>query len=190
MAQASKREQIIDVALKLFYQNGFHATGVEKIREEAGVSKKTLYSHFKSKDELILATLRKRDEQFRDNFMRTVERFGETPKKQLEAVFDTAHEWFNSKNFYGCLFINASAEFTAADDRHHIICAEHKRLMHNHIKSLAEKARAQNPDKLAEQLNLLIEGATVQAHVCGDKRAALKAKEIAIILIERHVGLN
>ena len=61
MPAVSKREQIVSEALKLFYQDGFNATGVYKICTEAGVSKKTLYNHFKSKDELILATLRKRD---------------------------------------------------------------------------------------------------------------------------------
>jgi AcrR family transcriptional regulator len=67
MSQTSKREQIVDVALSLFYQGGFNATGVDKIVSESGVTKKTLYAHFKSKDELILATLRRRDELFRNN---------------------------------------------------------------------------------------------------------------------------
>tara|TARA_R110002073_G_scaffold314842_1_gene487233 strand:+ start:129 stop:683 length:555 start_codon:yes stop_codon:yes gene_type:complete len=183
MSQPSKREQIIDVALKLFYKDGFNATGVEKIREAANVSKKTLYNHFKSKDELILTVLRRRDEQFRNNFMRAVERFGATPAERLEAVFDAADEWFNSKDFCGCMFINASAEFTDADNPCHIFAAEHKRLMHDYIKDLAKKADVENPNELSEQLNLLIEGATVQAHVSGDKSAALRAKKMAKVFI-------
>jgi AcrR family transcriptional regulator len=178
MKTNTKREQIINVALNLFYKDGFHATGVERIREGACVSKKTLYNHFKSKDELILAVLRRRDEEFRNNFMRAVERFGNTPAERLEAVFDAADEWFNGKNFYGCMFINASAEFTSTDNPCHVVCAEHKNLMYQYIKKLAENAGARNPSELSEQLNLLIEGATVQAHVCGDKTAALKAKKM------------
>ncbi|SEN68358.1 TetR/AcrR family transcriptional regulator [Nitrosomonas marina] len=184
MTKNSKREQIINVALNLFYKEGFNATGVEKIREVANVSKKTLYNHFKSKDELILVVLRRRDEQFRNNFMRAVERFGTTPAERLVSVFDAADEWFNSKGFCGCMFINASAEFTAADNPIHVASAEHKRLMYEYVKSLAEKAGAENPAELSKQLNLLIEGATVQAHVSGDRNAAQTAKKMGKIFIK------
>ena len=184
MSQSPKREQIIDVALELFYKDGFHATGVEKIREEANVSKKTLYNHFKSKDELILAVLRRRDELFRNNFMRSVERHGTTPSEQLSALFDAADEWFNSKNFCGCMFINAAAEFANQNDPCHMLCAEHKRLMHEYVKTIAEKAGADEPSRLSSQLNLLIEGAIVQAHVCGDKNAAKDAKEMGQMFID------
>ena len=187
MAQASKREQVIDVALKLFYKEGFHATGVEKIREEAGVSKKTLYNHFKSKDELILAVLRRRDEQFRNNLMRRVEQLGKTPVEKLEAIFDFIDEWFKSEFFWGCMFINASAEFTDMDNPHHVVCAEHKRLVHKYIEKLGADAGVKNPNELAEQLNLLIEGAIVQAHVSGDSRAADRAREIGVILINNSL---
>lgn len=182
-----KREQIITVALDLFYKDGFNATGVEKIRDAANVSKKTLYNHFKSKDELILTVLRRRDEEFRNNFMRAVERLSRSPAQRLEAVFDAAHEWFNSKNFYGCMFINASAEFTSADNPCHVASAEHKNLMFQYIKKLAEDAGAKNPAELSEQLNLLIEGATVQAHVCGDKKAALVAKKMGKVFIAANL---
>ncbi len=187
MSQPSKREQIINVALGLFYKNGFNATGVEKIREAANVSKKTLYNHFTSKDELILTVLRRRDEQFRNGFMRSVERLGSTPLERLEAIFDTADEWFNSKDFCGCMFINASAEFSEADNPCHVIAAEHVRLMSDYIKDLAEKSGARDPGELAEQIFLLMQGATVQAHVSGDKSAALKAKKMAKIFIEQSL---
>lgn len=185
MSQPSKREQIIDVALQLFYTDGFNATGVEKIRETANVSKKTLYNHFKSKDELILTVLRKRDEQFRNNFMRSVERLGETPRDRLTAVFDAADEWINSSGFCGCMFINASAEFSGFDDPRHILCAEHMRLMYEYIKSLAQDAGAKNAGELAEQLNLLMSGAIVRAHVGGDKTSAQQAKKIGLMVIDQ-----
>lgn len=184
MRANTKREQIILVALDLFYKNGFHATGIEKIRETADVSKKTLYNHFKSKDELILAVLRRRDEQFRGNFMRSVERLANGAPERLAAVFDAADEWFNSKNFCGCMFINASAEFAAHDNPCHVVSAEHKNLMYEYVRSLAAAAGAKDPGELSAQINLLIEGATVQAHVCGDKQAAKKAKAIGQILID------
>jgi AcrR family transcriptional regulator len=94
MPAISKREQIVTEALKLFYRNGFNATGVDRISAEAGVSKKTLYNHFKSKDELVLATLRQRDESFRNKFMRDTERLASTPRERLLSLFDALQGWF------------------------------------------------------------------------------------------------
>lgn len=183
MPALSKREQIITEALKLFYQNGFNATGIDRIISEAGVSKKTLYNHFRSKEELVLATLRKRDELFRNNLMREVERLADTPTEKILAIFDVIGNWFHEKNFSGCMFINASAEFSKADNPSHMLCAEHKRLVTEYIKELSVQAKMKEPGKLAKQLNLLIEGAIVTAHVEGDKSAAVRAKEIAKMLI-------
>ena len=116
--------------------------------------------------------------------MRGVESIGKTPRERLEAVFDAADGWFNSKGFCGCMFINASAEFTDADNPCHVVAAEHMRLMLDYIVDLAEKAEAKDPKELAGQLFLLIEGAIVQAHVSGDKAAAMKAKKMAMVFIE------
>ena len=185
MPALSKREQIVSVALKLFYQNGFHATGIDRIIKEAGVSKRTLYNHFKSKDELVLAALRKRDELFRNNFMRKTESLGGTPKERLLSVFDAIGEWFQEKDFAGCMFINASAEYSKADSPSHIVCAEHKRLVREYIRDLAIQAEVDDPEELSQQLNLLIEGAIVDAHVSGNKNAADQAKKIAFILLNQ-----
>ncbi|WNO09299.1 TetR/AcrR family transcriptional regulator [Teredinibacter sp. KSP-S5-2] len=188
MPAVSKREHIVTTALNLFYKNGFNATGVDTIIAQAGVSKKTLYNHFRTKDELILATLRKRDELFRNFFMREVEKKEKTARGRLLAIFDMVDNWFKSDDFAGCMFINASAEFGAADNPNHIFCAEHKRLMLDYIRDLASQAAASNPDQLADQLNLLIEGAIVCAHVMGDKEAALKAKEMGMKFIESAIN--
>lgn len=182
MPAISKREQIINQALNLFYKNGFHATGVDKIISEAGVSKKTLYHHFRSKNELVLATLRKRDELFRNNMMRETERLATLPKDRLLAIFDFLDGWFNEDSFCGCMFINASAEFGDLKDPCHILCAEHKRLVCDYIASLAEKAGANDASDMAKQWQLLVEGAIVKAHVEGDKDAAKRAQTIA-----RHI---
>lgn len=185
MPALSKRELIVSNALKLFYREGFNATGVERIIKEAGVSKKTLYNHFRSKDELVLATLRKRDELFRNNIIRETERLGSTPQERLLTLFDAHHQWFQDKEFSGCMFINASAEFSAQDDPCHIISAEHKRLMRDYIRDQAELSGIKDPVLLASQLNLLLEGAIVDAHVSGNKNSALMAKEMARVFVER-----
>ena len=183
MPALSKREQIISHALTLFYQHGFNATGIDKIIKDAGVSKKTLYNHFHSKDELILATLRKRDELFRNNLMRETERLGHTPRERLSTLFDAVHAWFNEATFSGCMFINASAEFSELENPNHLVCAEHKRLVRDYIKSLAQQANASDPEELSNQLNLIIEGAIVNAHVEGNKDAAKRAKVMGEVFI-------
>lgn len=186
MPAHSKRDQIVSVAQKLFYQNGFHATGIDRIIKEAGVSKKTLYNHFKSKDELVLAALRKRDELFRNSLMRKTERLGSTAKERLLSIFDVVGEWFEDKDFAGCMFINASAEYSESDNPSHIVCAEHKRLVREYIRELAVQAEIDNPEELSQQLNLLIDGAIVDAHVSGNKDAASQAKKIAFVLLNQN----
>jgi AcrR family transcriptional regulator len=133
------REHLVSVALKLFHQYGFHATGIDKILAESGVAKNTLYRHFKSKDELILASLRKQDEEFRNWLMREVESHNNAVERLL-AVFDVYEEWSRTPAFFGCMFINASAEFSDADSPIHAFCKEHKRLVTRYIQDLANTA--------------------------------------------------
>ncbi len=185
MPALSKRDVIVSVALKLFYRNGFNATGIERIIKEAGVSKKTLYNHFRSKGELVLATLRKRDELLRNNIMRETERLSNAPRDRLLTIFDAHHLWFQEKEFSGCMFINASAEFSSHDDPCHVISAEHKRLVRDYIREQAEQAGVKDSDLLAKQLSLLLEGAIVDAHVSGNKESALMAKSMAAVFVER-----
>jgi len=183
MPAVSKREQIVSEALKLFYRDGFNATGVDKIARVAGVSKKTLYNHFKSKNELVLATLRKRDEMFRNKIMRETERLGKTPEQRLLSIFDAHDSWFREKGFSGCMFINASAEYSAQDNPCHVVSAEHKRLVRDYIRDQAQQAGIEDPELLALQLNLLLEGAIVDAHVSGNTESAKLAKSMAEVVV-------
>ncbi len=179
----SKREQLVETALELFCSGGFHATGIDRILAESGVAKMTLYNHFKSKDELILAALRLRDERFRNSFMKNVERKTSDPIERLLAIFDVLGEWCSSKGFTGCTFINASAEFSGHDDPIHQAAAEHKRLLLNYIGRLTEAAGVDKPSVLAEQLNMLMEGAVVTVQVTGECKRAKHARSAAEILI-------
>ena len=179
----SKREQLVETALELFCSGGFHATGIDRILAESGVAKMTLYSHFKSKDELILAALRLRDERFRNSFMQDVERKTSDPVERLLVIFDVLGAWCSSKGFFGCTFINASAEFSGHDDPIHQAAAEHKRLLLNFIRQLTEAAGVDKPGVLAEQLSMLMEGAVVTVQVTGDCKRAKHARSAAEVLI-------
>ncbi len=183
-----RRDHLVDTALELFGREGYHATGIDRILAKAGVAKMTLYKHFKSKDELILAVLRRRDERFRDWFMRAVERRTKDPRERLLGCFDVLAEWFAGPKFHGCMFINAAAEFADPGHPIHGASAEHKRVMLAYLRGLAEKAGAADPRALAEGLALLAEGAIVMAHVAGDRDAAAKARRAAEVLVAQALG--
>ncbi len=184
MSNTSKREQLIQAALTLFCEKGFHAVGTDAIAQHSGVTKKTMYHHFKSKDELILAVLRYYDERFRNDFMRAVEGKAETPRERLLAVFDVAEKWFAKDNFYGCLFVAAAGEYPEPDTPIRHTCKEFKGLMQKYIEGLATQAGAESPEQLASHLLLLLEGAITLAQIHASPQTASQAKEAAKVLIQ------
>ena len=188
MPQVSKREQIIDAATQLFFAGGFNATGIEKIRGAAGVSKKTLYNHFRSKDELILAVLRREDENVRNWLLRSVDALSQDPQERLIGIFDIYAGWIHSDGFKGCLFTKAACEFSDSDNKCKTISREAKRLVKQAIHQLVLDTGAADPSRLTDQLNLLIQGATVQAQVAEDWSAIGVAKEIAVGLIRSETA--
>ena len=185
MPQSVRREHLVDTAIELFAAHGFHATGIDLILDKAGVSKKTLYHHFRSKDELILAALKKHDGVFRNDFMRQVEKAAATPIERLYAVFDVARDWFHSNKFYGCLFINAIGEYSEADTQIRKVAKEYKAMMRGFIRKLCAEAGLKDPDGLSQKLALLLEGAIVIAQVSETSDASDIAKATARILIEQ-----
>lgn len=191
MPRPNKKDHLVETAVRLFGREGFHATGIDRILEEAGVARMTLYKHFRSKDELILAALRRRDEQFRTWFKSAIERRGGSPAQRLLASFDALQEWFEGRAFgglpfSGCSFINAAAEYAESVHPVHRLAAEHKRLILEYLRLLCSAAGAREPDRLAWSIALLHEGAIVTAQVSADPAAALGAKEIARILMKQH----
>ena len=181
----SRRDHLVETAQALFMRDGFHATGIDRILGHAGVAKMTLYNHFKSKDELILAALRLRDERFLEWFTAAVEARAENPRGRLLALFGAIDEWINQPDFNGCAFVKASAEYGQPDDPIHQAAAEHKKLVRDYIRQIAADAGAPDPDTLADTLDLLLEGAIVTAYVSGRKDAAKTARRAAAILIKR-----
>lgn len=183
----SKKDQLIQTAVKLFAKNGFHATGVDTIAVESGVTKRTLYAHFGSKEELVLAALQEYDGVFRAEFVRQVESSAKTPRGQLLAVFDVAEQWFNQNNFYGCMFINAAGEYSDRGTAIRKVCSEFKALVKGYIQELCKLAGAKDPDRLAEELAMLFEGAIVTAQVSQNPKAAQIAKRASKALIEKAI---
>jgi len=179
----NKRAELIRKALLLFYRNGFHATGMDLVAKETGVSKTSIYKHFRTKQELILAVLRLRDENFRNWLFRRMEELADTPQGQLLAMFDALEEWFLEDGFQGCMFIKASAEYQNPDDAINAQSYAHKRLLVDHFENLAAQAGAEDPHALARQFLLLKEGAIVIAAMSHSQDAAHEAKSVAELLL-------
>lgn len=180
---ASKRDELVQKALRAFYQGGFHAIGMDRLAKETGVSKTAIYKHFRTKEELILATLRLRDEQFRNWLMRRIEALASDPKGQLFAIFDALGEWFDEPEFKSCMFIKASSEYQDRAHPIHATSAEHKRLLMKDFTERARKAGAKEPEALARELLVLKEGAIVLAHLLDSDRVADDARRAAKTII-------
>ena len=187
MARLSKRDILIDTARDLFVAHGFHAVGVDTILRKAGISKRTLYKHFRSKEDLILAVIRHYDETFRNYLMREVEARGDTAYEQLLAVFDVAEQWFSEANFHGCIAVKAIGEYSEKNKAIQRSCEEFIRLIGEYIEGLATKAGARDPERLARELVLLFEGAIVMAVVSGNPKVAQQAKTMAQRCRDEHV---
>ena len=189
----SRRDHLVDTALRLFQANGFRATGIDLVLRESGVAKKTLYNHFRSKDELIVAALHKRDEDFQAKMRTAIARLA--PQQQGDpriacvlAFFDGLDEWFRSEAFNGCTFINASAEYPRADCPIHRACEAHKRLVLETLAGMLEELDLDDVQLVARHLALLADGAIVNAQTAGDLEAAQVAKAVARQLLESYLG--
>jgi AcrR family transcriptional regulator len=184
----TKRDELVAKALRTFYANGFHATGMDRLVEETGISKTSMYKHFRSKEELIVAALRLRDAQFRAWLFHRMEELGKSPREQLLALFDAVGEWCSEPGFRGCMFVKAVAEFQEADGPIRAQAAAHKDLLFEHTRRLAAAAGAADPAQLARQLLILKEGAVVIAQVQGHRQAAAEAKAAAAALLDRSLA--
>ena len=182
--RTDKREHLIEVAAELFNRLGYQAAGVDRVIAEAGIAKTTLYRHFKSKDDLIIAALTRIDEDFRTEMREAVDKMATDPAQKLLATFDFLENWFKGDVFYGCPFMGAASEHS---ERNHPVFQSaiiHKRLVVAYLEELAHAAGLNNPKELAEEISMLQDGATSVAHVLGQPTAARQAKQIAAKLIE------
>ncbi len=178
----SKRDELVRKALEIFYREGFHATGMDRLAAETGISKTTMFKHFRTKEELILAVLRLRDQDFRNWLFRRMQEAG-APRAQLAAMFDALAEWFASPDFRSCMFIKAASEYPDPDHPIHAQAAEHKRLLFLQLENIAAAAGAKEPAALARALLLLKEGAIVTAHLGHEADPAGDAGMVAKTLL-------
>lgn len=176
---AAPRERILSTASDLFYREGIHRVGVDRIIGEAGVAKATFYRHFPSKDDLVVAWLQGPEARWLEWVRPEVERRAARPEERLLAVFDVLGEWFADAHFRGCAFVNSGAE---TPDPSHPVRLEVRNFEQTVLAYLVEAARAAGfteAERLGAQIFLLLAGAFVMAVAENDARPARFAQDAA-----------
>jgi AcrR family transcriptional regulator len=169
------KERILETADRLFYLQGIRAIGVDTIAAEIGISKRTLYNHFPSKDQLIAAYLARRFVDPRPS--------DKPPVDQILGTFDALERRFSAKDFRGCPFVNAVAELGAEDKSVKKIAVAFKESRRVWFRDLLIKLGAADPEGLATQLTLLVDGSIAQDLVRDDPAMARAAKQAARVLL-------
>jgi AcrR family transcriptional regulator len=181
--QGSAHDRLLAAANELFYAEGVHTVGIERVIERAGVAKASLYSTFGSKDELVRAYLRGRAEARQ---RRISERLAllEDPRERILGVFDFLGELAASPTFRGCAFLNATAEGPRGETKVTRICADQRAWTLGLFTGLAREAGAGDPGRLAAQLVILYDGTTVGGSMDGGSAASRTARAMAEVLLD------
>jgi AcrR family transcriptional regulator len=185
-AAPSARERILKAAYDLFSRRGIHAVGIDEVIDRASVAKATLYRHFATKNDLVLAVLQRREEIWTHGLIEAQsEQRGNTPEEQLLAIFDVMHEWFQLRDGYeGCSFINVLLEL-GADHPAGQASIAHIDHVRDIVRRRALAAGLTDVEDFASSWHILMKGAIVLAAV-GDLDAAQRAQKMALTLIEQH----
>lgn len=182
------REHILQTASELFYQQGIKATGVDSIVKAAGIAKMSLYKYFPSKDDLVLAHLRRKGELLEALIISGIESHNGSPKQKLLAVFEIFEDFLAGPEFRGCPFINAAAEFAEENGPVQKAGAEFYRSFYAILAKQARQAGISQAKPLAQQLAMLIAGAIVSEQMQRRSEAMRTAAAAAEILIDRYLA--
>jgi AcrR family transcriptional regulator len=177
------RRRILETADRLFYEEGVRAVGIDRIIAEANVAKMTLYTHFPSKDNLILAVLNHREQRVSEFFRFAMERHGKKTKSPLRAFFAALKEWFESPGFRGCAFQNAAVELADPAHAGTQFVRGHKQRFGEFLRGLVEQTVGKAAARVAPAVTLLVEGAIVTAVIQGKPDAADVARDVALKLV-------
>jgi AcrR family transcriptional regulator len=184
-AKPDARERILDTAYELFSRRAIRDVGIDEVIEQAGVAKATLYRHFPSKDDLVIAFLERREERWTLAWVEAeARRRGSTPEEQLLAIFELFDEWFHRDDFEACSFINVLLEMGPGHPAGKA-SVRHLASIRSVVARLAEEAALRDPESFARSMHILMKGSIVSAAE-GDAEAAQRAQLMARLLIEQH----
>jgi AcrR family transcriptional regulator len=180
---ADVRDKILETASDLFYKQGVRAVGVDLVVEKAGVAKTSLYRHFGTKDDLIAAFLERADQEFWATWDQVAQQHVGHPRAELDAHLEWIGERSGQPDYRGCPQINVAAEFPEAAHPARKVAKSHKRELRRRLKRIAEGLHVSDPDGLAGQLTVLINGAFVSTPIFKLKEAAPMLRRAAAALI-------
>ncbi|MCW2976037.1 MAG: TetR family transcriptional regulator [Actinomycetia bacterium] len=180
------RERILESAYELFSRRGIAGVGIEEVITRASVAKATLYRHFPSKNDLVLAFLQRREQLWTHGWVEKEARLrGGTPEASLLAIFDLFDGWFHREDFEGCSFINVMLETADPSSEIGAASAMHLENIRGVIRTLAEEAGLRDVEQFALSFHILMKGSIVQAAE-GDLDAAKRSQGMARLLIEQY----
>ena len=184
-SKRSPRERLLQAASELFYAEGVQSVGIDRVIERAGVAKASLYDCFGSKEELIRSYLQQRHEARQLRMRERLARYG-TPREKILAVFDSMAEVAAKPDFRGCAFARASAEARPGSSVK-AMCDESRAWNLALFADLAKQAGAADPDRVAQQLRVLYDGAMVSAHVDTSSAAVAAARAMAETVLDQAI---
>ncbi|MAO22641.1 MAG: TetR family transcriptional regulator [Phycisphaerae bacterium] len=179
-----KKAKLLACARHLFETEGFHTTGIDRILDEAGVAKMTLYNNFGSKDMLIVAVLNDASSDMINQLQDAIAHIND-PYEQILGVFDALADWHSSDKFCGCMFQAAVAEFPDPNSAPAIAAREHLLRLHTLFQEMCQRAELNSPEVLGSMLSMLASGANCTARQIRTRVPADQARQIAEILLER-----
>jgi AcrR family transcriptional regulator len=182
------RQRILETASEMFYRDGIRAVGIDAVIERSGVAKMSLYRNFPSKDALVRAWLEDRNEFFWRRWDKVEASRAGDPRGQIEAILDMVAENASHQKWRGCPFLNTGTEFPEPDHPARAVILANKRAVRHRLRSLASAAGARDPDLLAQQLQLLIDGAYAIGQSLGPDGPARSVASAGRALIAAQVA--
>jgi AcrR family transcriptional regulator len=187
-AGKSARERLLEVATELFYREGVRAVGIDTIIARSGVAKMSLYRNFPSKDDLVVAFLERRDGIYWAWWDHVMAKHPDDPRQQVDDLFASLARRVTDKNYRGCPFINTATEFPDEDHPARALCLANKMKLRQHLHDLAARLGARDPETLADQLMLLMEGAYASVQTLKTGSPALRLQSAARALVAAQCG--
>jgi AcrR family transcriptional regulator len=185
--EGSARERLLAAANELFYEEGVHTVGIDRVIERAGVAKASLYSTFGSKDELVRAYLEGRAEARRQRILQRIAQY-EDPRARILAVFDHLAAAAAEPSFRGCAFVNASAEGPRGESKVRQTCVDSRAWLRGLFVDLAREFGADRPEQLGRRLALIYEGGSVGAAMDRDPGGISEVRALAETLLDLEGG--
>lgn len=188
MPALTMREKLIHAGHEIFYREGFLAVGLDRVLNAVGCSKQTFYNHFECKDDLIVAVIEEHHRWWSCELRERIQKAaGPDARGQILAMFDVMQEIMRDPEYHGCMFLNAAVEFPQPHHPAHQSARQAKADSLALLEDLAQRAGAGDPQSLAQEIDMIIEGALITQQVSPDSDVCRVARRAAETLLEKSL---